>query len=234
MERTNEVWLKQLRDDSPNQAEAIEALRQYLKRGVLGYLYSRSDLSHLAPSELEQLSEDFTQDALLKIRAKLDTFQGKSKFTTWATKIAVNHTVSALRRAKWRDLSLDAITETGTTLREILGTDFATTNTPDVDVERRQVWQTITKVINNDLGERQRQALTAVHLENMPTAEVAHRLNTNINNIHKLLHDARLSLKRRLQLLDLEPQYILQLFGTDSGTGYRRPLMVPASSTARL
>lgn len=171
--------------------------------------------------------------ATTKIRSKLDTFQGKSKFTTWATKIAANHTISALRRAKWRDLSLDAITGTGTPLREILGTDFATTNTPDVDVERRQVWQTIIKVINNDLGERQRQALTGVHFENMPTTEVAHRLNTNLNNIHKLLHDARLSLKRRLQLLDLEPQYILQLFGTDSGTGYRRPLMVPASSTAR-
>ncbi len=234
MERTNEMWLKQLRDDSPKQAETIEDLRQYLKRGVLSYLYSRSDLSHLAPSELEQLSEDFTQDALLKIRAKLDTFQGKSKFTTWAIKFAANHTISALRRAKWRDLSLDAITETGATLREILGTDFATTNTPDVDVERRQVWQTIIKVINNDLGERQRMALAAVHFENMPTTEVAHLLNTNVNNIHKLLHDARLSLKRRLQLLDLEPQYILQLFSAESGTSYGRPLIAPVSSTAQL
>jgi len=227
MQRTNEMWLKQLQDNSPKQTETIEDLRQYLIRSVLGHLYSRGDLRHLAPAEFEQVSQDFTQDALLKIRAKLDTFQGKSKFTTWATRIALNHTISALRRAKWRDLSLDAITETGATPKQNLRTDFAATNRPDVDIERRQVWQTIIKVINCDLSERQRQALRAVHFENRPTAEVACLLNTNINNIHKLLHDARLSLKRRLQQLDLEPQYIVQLFSAENGTGYWRPLIAP-------
>jgi RNA polymerase sigma factor (sigma-70 family) len=104
------------------------------------------------------------------------------------------------------------MTETGLTRGEVMGTDFAITTTPDTDVERRQVWQTILNVINNDLGQRQRRALTAVHFENRSTAETARLLNTSINNIYKLLHDARSSLKRRLQLLDLEPQYILHLF----------------------
>jgi RNA polymerase sigma-70 factor (ECF subfamily) len=215
MERTNETWLEHLRDGSPQQAEAIEDLRQYLKRAVLIYLHTRSDLGHLAESELQQMSEDFIQDALLKIQASLDTFRGKSKFTTWAAKVAANHTISELRRAKWRDLSLDAITDAGTSLQEILAFDSVPGSNPDTQSERQQVWQVIADVINSELTERQRQVLVAVRVDNIPMAEVAELLDTNINNIYKLLHDARLKLKQGLQNSGWEPQYILQLFSED-------------------
>jgi RNA polymerase sigma-70 factor (ECF subfamily) len=216
MERTNEMWLSQLLDGNPQQAEAFKDLRRYLKRGVMAYLRNRSDLNHLADPELQQMSEDFIQEALLKIQTNLDSFQGKSKFTTWATKIAANHTISELRRAKWRDLSLDAITEAGTSLQEILNLDTAPGTNPDTASERQQVWDTLTDVIENELTERQRQVLISVQVENMPVAKVADLLETNANNIYKLLHDARAKLKRRLQDLDLESQYILKLF-SESG-----------------
>ncbi len=213
MERTNEMWLADLRDHSPNQAQALEDLRHYLKRGVVAYLRSRSDLRYLADAELQQMAEDFTQEALLKIQANLDTFRGKSKFTTWATKIASNLTISELRRAKWRDLSLNAITEAGTSLQEILAVDSATiAGDPDTESERGQIWETITEVINNDLTDRQRQVLAAVHFNDIPMPEVARLLDTNVNNIYKIMHDARFKLKDRLQKLGLEPQYILKLF----------------------
>jgi RNA polymerase sigma-70 factor (ECF subfamily) len=223
MERTNESWLEHLQDNSPHQAEAIEELCSYLKRGVLGYLYSRSDLSYLADTESQQMSEDFTQETLLKIQANLHTFQGKSKFTTWASKIATNHTISELQRAKWRDLSLDTITAAGTSLQEILTLNSAKSDNPEFKSEQRQVWLTIGEVINNDLTERQRQALAAVYFENIPMPEVARLLETNVNNIYKVLHDARLKLKRRLQKLGLETQYIPNLFRDGGGQviGYR-------------
>ena len=56
MERTNEVWLSELRNDNPHQTEALEDLRQYLQRGVLAYLRSRSDLSNFAETEMQQMS----------------------------------------------------------------------------------------------------------------------------------------------------------------------------------
>ncbi len=215
MERTNEAWLSDLRDGSSRQAAAIEDLRQFLRQGVLTYLHSRSDLNELAEAELRQMSEDLAQEALLKIQANLDTFQGKSKFTTWAAKIASNHTISELRRAKWRDLSLDAITEAGTSLQEILVAASTQGADPDTESEQQQVWQTIIDVINNNLTERQRQVLAAILIEGIPVAEVARLLDTNANNVYKLLHDARLKLKRSLEKLGLEPQYILKLFSED-------------------
>ena len=216
MERTNEMWLTELRNGSPQQAEALEDLRRYIKRGVMVYLHNRSDLRYLAEPELQQMSEDFTQDALLKIQANLDTFQGKSKFTTWATKIAANHTISELRRAKWRDLSLDAITDAGTALQEILNIESTPGSNPDTQSERQQVWETISEVIKNELTDRQRQVLVSVRVENIPVPKVAELLETNTNNVYKLLHDARAKLKRRLQELGFESQYIMKLF-SESG-----------------
>jgi RNA polymerase sigma-70 factor (ECF subfamily) len=212
MERTNEMWLTELRDGHPGQTEAIEDLLKHLRRGVLAYLYARSDLNHLAETELHQMSNDFSQDALLKVQDNLDSFQGKSKFTTWASKIAANHTISEMRRAKWRDFSLDAMTESGVSWQEMLEVPPSSGTNPDMQSERRHVWEAIEQVINNELTERQRQALVAVRVENIPIAEVARLLDTNANNIYKLLHDARLKLKRQLEELELEPDYILKLY----------------------
>jgi len=215
MDRINETWLEELRDGHPEQNTALADLRRYLRRGVLAYLRTRSDLSYLAEPELEQMSEDFSQDALLKIKDNLDTFQGKSKFTTWATKIAANHTISELRRARWRDLSLDIITEAGTALQEILAVQSLPGSNPDTQSERQHVWQVLTEVINNELTERQRQVLVAVRIENLPVAKAAELLETNANNVYKLLHDARQKLKRSLEALGLDAQYILKLFSED-------------------
>jgi RNA polymerase sigma-70 factor (ECF subfamily) len=213
MERTNEMWLAELQDNHPGQAAAIEALRQYLQRGVTAYLHTRSDLNYLAPSELAQMSQDFVQEAILKVQANLHTFQGRSKFTTWASKIAGNLAISELRRAKWRDLSLDTITEGGASLQEVLSVDSAISENPDRASERQQVWQTITAVIETDLTERQRQVMAAIQFNDIPISEVARLLDTNANNVYKIMHDARLKLKQRLKTLDLDPDYILHLFG---------------------
>ena len=212
MERTNQAWLEDLRDDSPHQTEAINELLNHLKRGVFAYLRTRSDLSHLAEPELEQMGQDFAQEAILKVKDNLDKFQGKSKFTTWAAKIAANHTISELRRARWRDYSLDALTDSGTSLQEILALPTGQNLNPDTENERRQVWQILDEVISQELTDRQRQALVAVTVDNVPISEVANSLNTNANNVYKLLHDARLKLKRSLQALDLDSAYILKLF----------------------
>ncbi len=42
--------------------------------------------------------------------------------------------------------------------------------------------------------------------------EAARMLDTNTNNLYKLIHDARLKIKRKLMTQGLEPTYILELF----------------------
>lgn len=216
IERTNEIWIESLKDNNNVSADvsnkALHDLREFMLRGIRGYLHTRSDLSKLGIDDLEQLAQDTVQEALLKVRAKLHTFKGNSKLTTWATKIAINHLISELRRQRWKDVSLHQVIEEGTTLEDMLGVKKGHPSNPSLATERQMVWNTIILVLENELTERQRQALVATQLNGVPLAQVATMLNTNTNNLYKLLHDARLKLKKKLTAKGLDPEYILTLF----------------------
>ncbi len=210
--RTNDQWLTQLNTLGAAHDAALNDLRQFILRGLMGYLHTRSDLTRLDGRELEHLAQDMVQEALIKIQAKRHTFQGKSKFTTWATKIAINHLISELRRQHWQNVSLQQAIDNGITLEDVMAINVNHPSNPSVSAERRLVWQAIQSVLENELTARQQQALVATQLNGVPMQEVAKMLGTNINNLYKLLHDARLKLKKTLLAQGLEPDYILGLF----------------------
>ena len=81
-QRTYEEWLEQLSD--PVDEKALSDLRVILLRGL------RASLSNRINTDLDAITEDFVQDALLKILKSIDTFRGESRFTTWAQKIAIH------------------------------------------------------------------------------------------------------------------------------------------------
>lgn len=211
-ERNNEQWLADLTSSGQTSEDALEDLRTFILRGIMGYLRTRSDLSRLDTRDLEQLAQDTAQDALLKIQDKLGTFQGKSKLTTWATKIAINHLISDLRRQRWRDVSLNEVLDGGTSLEEIIADPPNDIGNPSLATERALVWKSVSDVLENGLTERQRLAIVTTQLNGVPMQEAAQMLETNTNNLYKLIHDARLKIKKALISQGLEPSYILELF----------------------
>ena len=203
-ERTNQEWLDELR--GPGQDAALADLRAILVRGL------RYALSGRISSDVEEVIEDFTQDALLKILGNLDSFRGESRFTTWAHKIAVRVAFSELRRRRWRDVSL----------QDLLPRDRDSDFTPDVLADtapnpeqraaRQMMLGTVQRLIDEELTDRQREAMMAV-LAGMPLEEVARRLDTNRNALYKLIHDARLRLQKRMMAVEgLSPQDVLAAF----------------------
>ncbi|MGO9409895.1 MAG: RNA polymerase sigma factor [Spirochaetia bacterium] len=144
--------------------------------------------------EFDSLAEDFVQETLMKVLENLDSFQGRSQFTTWAHKIAVRVALTELRRRRWKDVSLENLMEAGETpaLAERQGSDPATRAAQSMSME------TFSRIMIEELSEKQRTAITAVALKGMPLEEVARRLGTNRNALYKSIHDARLKLKRRL------------------------------------
>lgn len=59
-DRTNQEWLRDLAEDAPKRAEALEALRERLKRGLFYYLSrERGDLAAHPAEEIQQMAEDF-------------------------------------------------------------------------------------------------------------------------------------------------------------------------------
>jgi RNA polymerase sigma-70 factor, ECF subfamily len=214
IDRTNEQWLADLTGAPDVQALAIEDLRQRLQRGIFYYLSrERSDLSHLSNQEITQMAEDLAQDATLRVMENLDSFRGDSRFTTWATKIAVRVAISDLRRARYKDFSLDDLTADG----ELLPASATNVNSsplpnPEDATERSDVMLKISKALEEALTARQYQALSAVALQGVPLDIVAERMGTNRNALYKLLHDARRKLRTHLETQGLSTDYMLDLF----------------------
>jgi len=203
--RTNAEWLEQL-DGEPDET-AILDLRELLVRGL------RYTLSSRLNTNLDAIIEDFVQESLLKILNKLDTFRGESQFTTWAQKIAVRVALTELRRRRWRDTSLDEMT----TSRD--GESFFepkimsdTRPSPENRTTRAGMIALVQTLIVDELTDRQRRAMTMVMLEGMPLEVAAEQLDTNRNALYKLIHDARVRLKKKLLDRGMTPQDVLSVF----------------------
>ncbi|HNS39074.1 MAG: sigma-70 family RNA polymerase sigma factor [Anaerolineae bacterium] len=207
--RTNEEWLADLRQEGPARGAALDDLGRILANGLRRGLVSQVDTT--AP-EFDALVDDFVQEALLKILDSLDTFAGRSLFTTWANKIALNIGLTELRRKRWRDMSLDQLTQTED--GEYTPSFIADPSPRPEDVtERRELIAYVGRLINEELTEKQRMALTAVVLQGRPLTEVAYRMNSNQNALYKLIFDARQRLRRRMSDDGLTPEEVIAVFG---------------------
>jgi RNA polymerase sigma-70 factor (ECF subfamily) len=206
--RTNEQWLTDLRADGPPREAALEDLRAVILSG-LPYALSR----WISPSDpqFEALTEEVAQETLLRALDRLDTFEGRSQFTTWVHKIAIRIALSELRRKRWRDTSLDEMVDNEDAPAPPRLMEDARAG-PETAAERADMLARVRRIINEELTDRQRRALIALGVEGIPMEEAARRLQTNRNALYKLLHDARLRLKRRLSLEGLNAQDVLAAF----------------------
>ena len=206
--RTNEAWLSDLRAEGERKSAAIEDLRAVIQKG-LPYALSR----WLSPSvpQFNALVDEVTQETLLRVLDQIDTFEGRSQFTTWVHKIAVRIALTELRRKRWRDTSLDELTENEDIPppRGLLADSHAG---PEVSAERTDMLTHVRRIIDEELTDRQRRALTMLAIQDVPMEAAARKLKTNRNALYKLLHDARLRLKTRLAMEDISAHDILSLF----------------------
>ncbi|HEX9028956.1 MAG TPA: sigma-70 family RNA polymerase sigma factor [Anaerolineales bacterium] len=164
--------------------------------------------------QFEPLTEDVVQETLLRVVTKLDTFEGRSQFTTWAYKIAVRVALTELRHKKWKNVSLESLTEEDPMDMGPMEPGLMKDSSPgpEAALERQDMLSTVQKMIMSELTERQRKALLAVSMRGMPLEEVALQMGMGRNALYKLLHDARLRLKKRLAKEGLSPQELLKMF----------------------
>ncbi|GAB4558942.1 MAG: sigma-70 family RNA polymerase sigma factor [Anaerolineales bacterium] len=211
--RTNEEWLADLRAGGERQAQALEDLRAIILRGLPYAIAGRLDPNS---PESKALTEEVVQETLVRVLEYLDTFEGRSQFTTWAHKIAVRAALTELRRARWREAPLPEMemNEEGeeASYREL--PDGAAS--PEVQMTRKELMRRVNRIIMEELTEKQRQALMAL-MEGFPLEEAAQRLGTNRNALYKMMHDARLRLKKRLEMEGLTPQEVLSVFEGSAG-----------------
>ena len=102
MKRNNETWLIHLRSKGADQQEALSDLRDALIRSLRGALWNDSLID-------DAFLEDTVQDTIIRILERLNQFEGRSRFLTWATSIVIRVAMSELRRHRWKNVSLEEV-----------------------------------------------------------------------------------------------------------------------------
>jgi len=206
--RTNQEWLTDLRSTGPEKEAALADLRAIVVRG-LPYALSK----YLSPSDphFDSLVQETAQETLLRVLDKMDTFEGRSRFTTWVHTIAVRIALTELRRRRWKDISLDDLLDDEDRFPPPgLMTDSKPG--PDTLSEGADLIAQVKGLIEEELTEKQRRAMIAIGIKGMPIAEVARRMGTNRNALYKLMHDARVRLKKRMKEKGISPSDVLSVF----------------------
>lgn len=201
---TNEEWVELLAP--PADERAIKELRRFLIRGL------KPALAKYVDRELEQFVEDTAQDALLKILDNIHSFRGESKLTTWAMKIAVREGLTELRRKKWNDIAIDDLRgpNPDSNSSEIFSETFASNDaSPEQEVAQKMVKEKVEAIIKNVLTKKQRTAITAIFIHGLPVTVVADKMDTNRNNLYKLVYDARKKIKNELEIQGIDPEEML-------------------------
>lgn len=185
MLRDNERWIAELKAE---RGSAVSDLRSALLRNLRKALSNRSRAD-------ESFLEDAVQDSIIRILERIDQFEGRSQFLTWATSIAIHVAMGELRRSRWKDISLDDVVSEADFIPQPAIDRGAR---PDAQLNRKSLLAAMQRVIDDDLTEKQRTALLA-ELKGMPQDEIARHLGSNRNAVYKLTHDARKKLKKGLE-----------------------------------
>lgn len=188
--RDDAAWIRELGATDHRQGDALVDLQKILLRGL-----ARSFGGNGNGNVDDGFLEDVVQDAMVKLLANLDSFEGRSRFTTWAMAIAVRVALSDLRKKRWRDVSLERITE-GSVSESGLTVELD--GGPDQQAEERAIVEMLHRRIDRELTSKQQLAIHA-ELAGMSKEEIARRLGSNVNAVYKLLHDARKRLKHGLE-----------------------------------
>jgi RNA polymerase sigma-70 factor (ECF subfamily) len=178
------AWVDALRGSDPQTLAELHAL---LLRAARFELRRRG-----AGAELEDVAMQSADDALVAILAKLDTYRGDSRFTTWAYKFALLEASVAMRRRAWQGREIPLDPEVWPLLADRAGG-------PDQAAEQRELLEALRDGIATALTAHQREVLVAVALNDVPIDVLAERLSTTRGALYKTIHDARRRLRAHLE-----------------------------------
>jgi RNA polymerase sigma-70 factor (ECF subfamily) len=192
-DRASRRWVEQLHPDHPRHEQAAAKLHDVLQRAAFHELHRRwGQLETLAGPELDDVAQQCADDAMMKILARVDDFEGLSRFTTWAYKFVIFEVSNKVARHAWQHHPPSAEDLTWDQLPDTL------TPRPGDLAERREQLAALTEAIEHDLTPRQREVFAAIALNDVPIDVLALQLASNRNAIYKNLFDARRKLRASL------------------------------------
>jgi RNA polymerase sigma-70 factor (ECF subfamily) len=151
----------------------------------------RPMLAGADPRTADEIANQAADEAVMALLGKLGTFEGRSRFTTWAYKFAVLQAATAVRSFAWRDRAADI---------DLLDLAIDAGPLPGQYAEAADLAQAVRRALDTELSPHQRRIVIGLLVEEIPIDVLAARLGTTRNALYKTLHDARKRLRTSLRL----------------------------------
>ncbi len=192
-------WLRDLRAQGPAKDAAVARLHALLLRAArFEVARRRPALPHLRGDELDDIALEAADDALVSVLARLDSFRGASRFTTWVYKFALLEAAAKLRERAWQGREIPLEPETWS-LFTSGGLE------PSERAEQSELLACVQEGVDTALTPHQRRVLVALALNGVPIDVLADRLGTTRGALYKTLHDARRRLRDHLSAAGFDP-----------------------------
>ena len=140
--------------------------------------------------------QDVAQETFLRAYRALGNFRGDAQFYTWLHRIAVNtaknHLVAGNRRPPGADIDVaDAEQfDSGTRLRD--------TDTPERELMRQQMEQTVMRVVQA-LPDELREAISLREVDGLSYEEIAQKMDCPIGTVRSRIFRARDAIEQELR-----------------------------------
>ena len=149
-------------------------------------------------------AEDIVQQTFQKAFIHLDNFEGKSSFSTWLTRIAINEALMFLRRGRaLREVPIDDSSgrETAASTLDIpdSGPD------PEANYLKRESIEVLSAAIN-ELTVRLRTAIQLHELADLSTQETARRMGVSVSAVKARVFHGRRKLRKTLRRIGMSPK----------------------------
>jgi RNA polymerase sigma-70 factor (ECF subfamily) len=183
-------WVADLTSVGPERDAALRRLHRLLLRAAhYQVARMRSMLGGMGPDRVDEIANQAADEAMVALLGKLSTFEGRSRFTTWAYKFAVLQAAVEVRRHAWAN-------------REIALDESYTAPAPDPSpshlVEAADLISAVRAAMDDVLTPHQRSIATALLVDEVAIDVLAERLGTTRGALYKTLHDARVRLREHL------------------------------------
>lgn len=139
---------------------------------------------------------DLVQDAFIKAFQSINRFQGQSSFFTWLYKIAVNTTLSHLRKNKMRTFfSLEKIQEDDPSSKILA--DLTDQTGADRDAYLKELQEKLNEALQK-LSIKHRTVITLFEIDGLSHAEIAEIMDCSEGTVRSRLHYAKQFLQGEL------------------------------------
>jgi RNA polymerase sigma-70 factor (ECF subfamily) len=192
LDHESREWLRSLRTEGPERDAAVARLHALLLRAArFEVARRRPTMPHLRGDDLDDVANQAADDALVSVLARLDSFRGASRFTTWAYKFGLLEAAVKLRRRAWQGRELPLEPESWAL--------FSSAGlAPEDEAEQTELLTEIQQGIEQALTQHQRRVLVTLALNGVPIDVLAERMDTTRGALYKTLHDARRKLRHHL------------------------------------